>query len=349
MSTLTVTQKTGPIASFEAVSAAADAIAAEGAIPSVRGVTARIGGGSPNTVGLHLRTWREQRPTVEARRQIVVDERIQALLAGQIAEAVSEATKTAAAERDARTEDLAEMEQRASALEAQLEQAETRAAELQERVQHQAGQIEALRAELDAVKADSVASIQQAKTDAAASIQQAKDAAAKQVEEAQAEAANERKKHDEMTRRLGVAEEKAAEVERLRANLAELTATHQKEHGARVDAEKTGCLRGQSLDCRKPGQPGGKLAPKSWPGRNSGRKGNSPGRRTSRSPGDAARADEEGARTRHKGRSGEAQGVTSLQHKKRAYGPFFHAALLSVPAADSGALVSGSRSNARRS
>ncbi len=238
MSTLTVTQKTGPIASFEAVSAAADAIAAEGAIPSVRGVTARIGGGSPNTVGLHLRTWREQRPTVEARRQIVVDERIQALLAGQIAEAVSEATKTAAAERDARTEDLAEMEQRASALEAQLEQAETRAAELQERVQHQAGQIEALRAELDAVKADSVASIQQAKTDAAASIQQAKDAAAKQVEEAQAEAANERKKHDEMTRRLGVAEEKAAEVERLRANLAELTATHQKEHGARVDAEK---------------------------------------------------------------------------------------------------------------
>ncbi len=227
MSTLTVTQKTGPIASFEAVSAAADAIAAEGAIPSVRGVTARIGGGSPNTVGLHLRTWREQRPTVEARRQIVVDERIQALLAGQIAEAVSEATKTAAAERDARTEDLAEMEQRASALEAQLEQAETRAAELQERVQHQAGQIEALRAELDAVK-----------TDAAASIQQAKDAAAKQVEEAQAEAANERKKHDEMTRRLGVAEEKAAEVERLRANLAELTATHQKEHGARVDAEK---------------------------------------------------------------------------------------------------------------
>ena len=58
------------------------------------------------------------------------------------------------------------------------------------------------------------------------------------MEEAQAEAANERKKHDEMTRRLGVAEEKAAEVERLRANLAELTATHQKEHGARVDAEK---------------------------------------------------------------------------------------------------------------
>ncbi len=249
MSNPAVTQKPGPIASFEAVRAAADALAAEGVTPSVRSVTAKIGGGSPNTVSMHLRQWREQRPAVEAQRRIVLDERIHDLLATQIADAVATATRTATEERDARADDLAEVEQRAAALENQLDQAETRVAELTDRVQHQGGQLEALRAELDAARADSAASIQQAKAEAAAAVQQAKtdaiaaiqnaqNEAAKRVEMAEAEAAAEQKKRDELARQLGAAQEQAIEAERLRVKLAEALEAREKEHAGRVDAEK---------------------------------------------------------------------------------------------------------------
>ena len=167
----------------------------------------------------------------------------------QIADAVATATRTATEERDARADDLAEVEQRAAALENQLDQAETRVAELTDRVQHQGGQLEALRAELDAARADSAASIQQAKAEAAAAVQQAKtdaiaaiqnaqNEAAKRVEMAEAEAAAEQKKRDELARQLGAAQEQAIEAERLRVKLAEALEAREKEHAGRVDAEK---------------------------------------------------------------------------------------------------------------
>lgn len=222
MSNPSVTAK----ASFEAVKAAADALAAEGLVPSVRTVMARTGG-SPNTITVHLRTWREQRPAVEARKAIVLDERIHELLAGQISTAVAEATKLATAERDARADDLAEVEQRSTQLEGELETASARVDDLHSQVQRQEGQMQALQDELDHVKAD-----------AAASVQKARAEADDQVAAAQAEAAGERKKLDEMARQLGAAQEKAAEADRLRQVLATMTADRDAERTARVDAEK---------------------------------------------------------------------------------------------------------------
>lgn len=249
MSATTTEKPAGALATLETVSAAASAIVAEGGTPSVRGVRERIGGGSPNSITRYLREWHQQRPAVVAQQQITIDPKIHDLLAAQIATAVSEATKAATAERDARADDLAQVEQQAAELEARLDLAEKQAAELREKVQHQSGQLEAARAALEAAKADAVATTQQTKAEAAAAVKQAHDDAAKlvqtaqadahkQVTEAQNEAAAERKKNDAMTRQLGAAEEKAAEAERLRASLAELTADHKKEHAGRVDAEK---------------------------------------------------------------------------------------------------------------
>ncbi|WP_371434649.1 DNA-binding protein [Polaromonas sp.] len=216
-----------PLASFEAVKAAADALADQGVIPSVRAVTRHLGGGSPNTITTHLRRWREELPAVEARKTIVLDERIHSLLAEQIQTAVAEATKQAVAERDARTEDLADVSQRSTEQERELEANATRIAELEETVQRQTGRLEALTSEIEHVKAD-----------AASQVQSAQAGAAEAVAAAQAEAAGERAKLDEMARRLGTAEEKAAEADRLRKALADMTAARDAQSTARVDAEK---------------------------------------------------------------------------------------------------------------
>lgn len=51
---------------FEQVSAAADALAGEGKIPSITAVREKLGTGSPNTIHAHLKTWREARPVARA-------------------------------------------------------------------------------------------------------------------------------------------------------------------------------------------------------------------------------------------------------------------------------------------
>jgi chromosome segregation ATPase len=89
------------------------------------------------------------------------------------------------------------------------------------------GQIQSQERELD-----------QTKTDAAEQVRQARADAAEAIKKAEGEAATERAKQDDLTRRLGVAQEQAIEAERLRQALAGMTAEREAQHSARIEAEK---------------------------------------------------------------------------------------------------------------
>ena len=204
-------------ASYEAVTTVAEAMLAEGLLPSVRSVTARLGGGSPNTISTHLRKWKEEQPAVEARRAIVLDERIGLILAEQIQKAVTEARAKADAERDLATADLETVSQGGSKLEREAEESAAKIAALEQRAQHQAGVLETLQADLEKNKAEA--------TDA--------------ISKAQAEAAAERAKIDSLSRELGAAQEQAKEADRLRLDFAGLNKEKQEEHAARMEAEKS--------------------------------------------------------------------------------------------------------------
>ncbi len=227
MSTSPITSSKQQKATFEAVSAAADALKTRGVTPSVRLVTEQIGGGSPNTIAPLLRRWNAEKPAVEARKSITIDERITDILAEQIIKAVAEATQGANAERDARQNDLETMEQHSNFLERELEETAARNTTLEEVKQQLAGKNQALSDELDQVKNEAGEQVRQARTDAAEA-----------VEKAEGEAAAERSKLDQMARELGVAQEQAAEADRLRLALAKLTTEKEAEHAARIEAEK---------------------------------------------------------------------------------------------------------------
>jgi chromosome segregation ATPase len=227
MSTLSATPSKSNFASWETVKGAADALQAEGVTPSVRQVSKRLGGGSPNTITGHLRRWREEKPAIEARKSISIDSRIADILADQISGVVAEATREANAERDARLEDLEEVERRANQLERDQEESLNRIADLEQEGQQMKGQIQSQERELD-----------QTKTDAAEQVRQARADAAEAIKKAEGEAATERAKQDDLTRRLGVAQEQAIEAERLRQALAGMTAEREAQHSARIEAEK---------------------------------------------------------------------------------------------------------------
>ena len=50
----------------EQVAAAAEALVAEGAEPTIKAVLARLGSGSETTILKHLRVWRAGRPAAQA-------------------------------------------------------------------------------------------------------------------------------------------------------------------------------------------------------------------------------------------------------------------------------------------
>ena len=227
MSSPTDTPLKSNFASFEAVKGAADALQAEGVTPSVRQVTKRLGGGSPNTITGHLRRWREEKPAVEARKLIEIDPRIVDILAEQISGVVAQATREAHADRDARLEDLEEVEQRANQLEREQEESFIRIDNLEQEGQQMKGQIQSQARELDQVKLEAAEQVRQARIDAA-----------EMVAKAESEATAERAKQDDLTRRLGVAQEQAIEAERLRQALAGMTSDREAQHAARIEAEK---------------------------------------------------------------------------------------------------------------
>ncbi len=219
------------LATFDAVAAACEAIESAGGRASVRAVIAHLGGGSPNAVVKHLRDWRDQKPLIEARRAIVIDERIATLIAEQIERASSEARTSADEERAAAVADYELLANTGRELEAQAEVDAARIEELEQRTQHDAGVIDSLRADAEKTRADAAAAIAAAKAEAA-------EVAAK----AQGEAAAERAKNDDLGRQLGAVTTRAdsleAKVADLAQQVADLTAKLDVEHAGRTAAEK---------------------------------------------------------------------------------------------------------------
>lgn len=111
------------LVNFESVAAAAEAIITDGGKPSVRTVTAYLGGGSPNAVGPLLNQWKVSRPSLRAT-DIQIDPRVGQLIAEMIQKA-SEQAAHAAEERAADTQEdadaIAEAGRAAEALAAELE------------------------------------------------------------------------------------------------------------------------------------------------------------------------------------------------------------------------------------
>lgn len=91
------------IVTYEAVAAAAEALQAAGQRPSVRAVTAAIGGGSPNTVLKMLADWKAGRPVVRVA-DTELDPKITSAIAEQM-QRVATAAAAAAEERAAATDD----------------------------------------------------------------------------------------------------------------------------------------------------------------------------------------------------------------------------------------------------
>ena len=98
------------IVTYEAVAAAAEALQAAGQRPSVRAVTAAIGGGSPNTVLKMLADWKAGRPVVRVA-DTELDPKITSAIAEQmqrVATAAAAAAAVYAARKGIRTGLLAE-------------------------------------------------------------------------------------------------------------------------------------------------------------------------------------------------------------------------------------------------
>jgi chromosome segregation ATPase len=219
---------------FEQVAAIADAIAAQGNRPTLRGVRAELGTGSLGTIQKHLAAWQG------TRRQIVTSSatlptEIQRVILGEIERTVSEAraeleSELAAAlgDRDALTDDnLAQSEQ--------IEQQTARLAEVEAGSQQQAGRILQLETDLAAAGAEI-----KRERDEAANGRQALARAELRLEQLpllQAEAERLRGALDAASARAAAAEQSAAvgaaQLEGLRSQVEEL-----RQMRARLESER---------------------------------------------------------------------------------------------------------------
>jgi colicin import membrane protein len=91
------------IVTYEAVAAAAEALQAAGQRPSVRAVTAAIGGGSPNTVLKMLADWKAGRPVVRVA-DTELDPKITSAIAEQMQRVATDDDLQALAEAHAQSE-----------------------------------------------------------------------------------------------------------------------------------------------------------------------------------------------------------------------------------------------------
>lgn len=109
----------------EQVAAAAEAIAAEGAEPTIKAVLARLGSGSETTILKHLRTWRAKRPASQAAAP-ELPTHIAASLSAELARVASEAREPLlaqlAGQRDEMDQVIAESDRRADEIDALTEQ-----------------------------------------------------------------------------------------------------------------------------------------------------------------------------------------------------------------------------------
>lgn len=214
------------LATYEAVVAAAEALEKDGLRPSVRNITARVGGGSPNTISEHRRKWLAERPRIESRRSIVIDQSISDSIAAALQKTADEASAAAIAERDEANDEKDLIAQRGVELEREVEQLGAQVNDLTEKRQHDAGLIQALRAEVEKMNSD-----------AAAAIARVRDEAATAVAEARAEASKERARADLLVAELATANVELKSLRTVKEELDRTAAELRSEHEQRIVAE----------------------------------------------------------------------------------------------------------------
>ncbi len=162
------------LVTYEAVAAACEAITVSGNRPSVRGIIAHLGGGSPNAVLDYQRQWKAGRPVVKAS-DIQIDPRIGQIIAEQISAAVTASRadiegQLFVAEQDAEVvgKSCTEAEARATTLEGELELAKGQ-------IQSQAGQIDHLKTAAEQVKSDAAEQVKNAEARSAAAVLKAEE------------------------------------------------------------------------------------------------------------------------------------------------------------------------------
>lgn len=209
------------IVSFESVASAAEALQAAGTRPSVRKIIEHLGGGSPNAVLKEYQNWKSGRPLIRES-DIELDERIGAAIRTQMQEVAAMAAKAAEEKAAAAEEDLQTF------IEAQSE-SERQVAALTEQHRLAEQTIDELTVNLAAAK--------DAATRAAEQHQEL-------VCELRSQVAAERHRADTAAAKLTTAEVRLealpalqADVEKLRATIAELQESRQRSEQAAAVAQ----------------------------------------------------------------------------------------------------------------
>ncbi|MBF6989284.1 DNA-binding protein [Cupriavidus sp. IK-TO18] len=195
-----------PLVTVEAVRAAAEALSATGRKVSVRAVIAELGGGSPNTVLAHLKSWRATQPEVANATPVMIDARILQILREQVAASEEKALAGAAARVAEIEEDNAAIAEEVMKLQGELLQRDAA--------------LEAVRTECDKAIAN----------------------AAEQVREARAEAARERAAAVATHDALAVAQARLEELPSLKDEIDNLRAELATEGAARAAAEQAAAV-----------------------------------------------------------------------------------------------------------
>jgi len=234
---MTTTKTASPLVTYETVAQACESLTAEGKRPSVRGITAFLGGGSPNVILDYQRQWKAGRPVVKAA-EIQVDPRIGQIVAEQIAQAVA----TARADIEVQ---LSEAEQDAEMVSKAGREAEDRAKALADELEAAKGQVQGLTGQIEQLKADA----EQVKADAAEKVKAAEERANVGIAKAEEEATRERDARETAQVSLAKAELRLEALPRLEADLAAVRAELGAERQARIAAEQTGAvLQAQKAD-----------------------------------------------------------------------------------------------------
>lgn len=198
-----MTTKNTPLVSYDAVAATCEALTLEGVRPSVRAIIARLGGGSPNVVLDFQRQWKAGRPVVKAV-DILIDPRVNQIIAEQISKSIAEATTAAEADR-------AEAEETLDTMSRSYKEVEARNVKLEEDLELAVSQVQTLQGQIEQLNTN----VEQIKTDAAEAVNKAE---ALLVAERQS-AENARVELAKAELRLEAVPRIEAEIEKVRAEL----------------------------------------------------------------------------------------------------------------------------------
>lgn len=196
--------KNTPLVSYDAVATACEALTLEGLRPSVRAVMARLGGGSPNVVLDFQRQWKSGRPMVKAV-DILIDPRVNQIIAEQISKSIAEASAAAEADRAEAEETLDTMSKTCKESEAKIATLENSLEAAVTQVQSLLGQIEQLNTNVEQVRSAAAEAVNKAE---AALVIERQSAESARVELAKAEL------------RLEAVPRIEAEIEKVREELA---------------------------------------------------------------------------------------------------------------------------------